>query len=62
MDSQVILNSTGILFNAAEVLKCSLCDKEVKREGDRLVKSCEHADAPVVSEMSGIMRGIGTLL
>lgn len=45
-----------------EILKCSVCDKEVKRENDKLVKTCEHSDAIIISEFKAVMRGKGSVL
>ena len=45
-----------------EVLKCSICGKEVKRENDKLIRTCEHSEDIIISEMVAVMRGKGTVL
>lgn len=45
-----------------EVLKCSICGKEVKRENDKLVRTCEHLEDVIISEMVAVMKGRGTVL
>jgi hypothetical protein len=62
MEVKVINCKDAIPEKDAEVLTCKVCGKEVRRDGDKLVRSCEHSDSPVLSEMRAIARGMGTII
>lgn len=44
-----------------EKLKCSVCNKEIYREQNKLIRNCDHKNAPVISEMQAVMRGISKI-